>query len=391
VRMGALVTDKSRSREKSRLTAAALQEVERDLSIEDRMMQGKSLREGIPRSAHALWKPASDRPKPIDLLLMADEKKLSELLPIKYARMRASPFTFFRGFAALMATDLIGTPATGLIVQCCGDAHLGNFGIFGAPDRSLVFDINDFDETALAPWEWDLKRLATSAVLAGAQIKMGKKDQRISALTVVSAYRTHMRELAGLSTLEIWYSRFTEKEASQILNKTESKFAEEAARKARSRTGESLVNKIAKMKNGEWKIADSPPLVFHPPNHKEIFDHEVKESFDRYTDSLDDDRRALLQHYRMVDIAMKVVGIGSVGTTCGLILLVGKNGDPLFLQVKEAGQSVLEKYGGMNSSYSNQGQRVVSGQKLMQSASDIFLGWSNYEGKRFRGDIYFRQ
>ena len=356
-------------------------------SAQQRMAYGKKLRERVPRSSQAEWKPVPNRPDPIQLLKHADRGRLEALLPIRYARMKQSPFGFFRGSAALMAADLSTTPSTGLRVQACGDCHIANFGGFGSPERRLVFDINDFDETLPAPWEWDLKRLAASTVLAGRELGVGDKRCSSAARTMVRSYREHMREYAEMRALEVWYSHldaeiFIDDARTAAARKRWSEIEKNATRQ----TAEHVFPKITAVKNGRLRILDRPPLVYHPPDIASISAH-VHEMFERYRRTLPEERRVVLQRYHVVDIARKVVGIGSVGTRCDVALLMAGANDPLFLQFKQANPSVLAPYAG-KSRYSNQGERVVTGQRMLQSASDVFLGWARGDDGC---DYYFRQ
>jgi uncharacterized protein (DUF2252 family) len=356
-------------------------------SAKQRMAYGKKLRERVPRSSQAEWKPTPNRPDPIQLLKHADRGRLGALLPIRYARMKQSPFGFFRGSAALMAADLSTTPSTGLRVQACGDCHIANFGGFGSPERRLVFDINDFDETLPAPWEWDVKRLAASTVLAGRELGVGDKQCSSAARTMVRSYREHMREYAEMRALEVWYSHL---DAEIFIDEAQTAAARkrwsEIEKNATLQTAEHVFPKITAVRNGRLRILDRPPLVYHPPDIASISAH-VREMFERYRRTLPEERRVVLQRYHVVDIARKVVGIGSVGTRCDVALLMAGANDPLFLQFKQASESVLAPYAG-KSRYSNQGERVVTGQRMLQSASDVFLGWARDDDGC---DYYFRQ
>jgi uncharacterized protein (DUF2252 family) len=356
-------------------------------SAKQRMAYGKKLRDRVPRSLQAEWKPSPNRPDPIQLLKHADRGRLEALLPIRYARMKQSPFGFFRGSAALMAADLSTTPSTGLRVQACGDCHIANFGGFGSPERRLVFDINDFDETLPAPWEWDVKRLAASTVLAGRELGVGDKHCSSAARTMVRSYREHMREYAEMRALEVWYSHL---DAEIFIDDARTAAARhrwsEIEKNAVLQTAEHVFPKISAVKNGRLRILDRPPLVYHPPDIATI-GKRVREMFDRYRRTLPEERRVVLQRYHVVDIARKVVGIGSVGTRCDVALLMAGANDPLFLQFKQANESVLAPYAG-KSRYSNQGERVVTGQRMLQSASDVFLGWARGDDGC---DYYFRQ
>jgi uncharacterized protein (DUF2252 family) len=354
---------------------------------QERMTAGKALRESVPRSSHAKWVCPVVRPDPIALLQNADRGRLPELLPIRYDRMRKSPFAFFRGAGALMAADLAVTPKTGIRVQACGDCHVRNFGGFGSPERRLVFDINDFDETLNAPFEWDVKRLATSIVLEGRQIGARERHCEDAVRAAVASYREHMREYARMRALEVWYSHLDAEifieEAKTTIAKKRWKHIED---KAKSQTAEHVFPRIADVVKGRPRIIDNPPLVYHPRKAKKL-EKQVREMFRRYRLTLSGERRVLLDRYHIVDIARKVVGIGSIGTRCAVILLMAAQDDPLFLQFKEALASVLDPYAG-KSGYSNHGERVVTGQRMLQSVSDIFLGWTRDDEGH---DYYFRQ
>ncbi|MFY9802865.1 MAG: DUF2252 domain-containing protein [Candidatus Acidiferrales bacterium] len=356
-------------------------------SVEERMAQGKALRDRVPRTAHGKWKPPANRPDPVATLKASDRGRLQELLPIRYGRMIQSPFAFFRGAASVMAADLAETPKTGLRVQACGDCHLLNFGGYGSPERQLVFDINDFDETLPAPWEWDVKRLAASVVLAGRQI--GARDRICSdgALATVASYRTHMRDYARMTALNTWYSHLDAdvfiKEAKTADDK---KFWRQVEKSAKLQTAEHIFPKMTEVVRGRRRIVDRPPLVYHPRNFSQIDDH-VRAMFHRYRQTLPDERRVILDRYQIVDIARKIVGVGSVGTRCAVALLMAGENDALFLQFKEALPSVLEAYAGKNR-YQNHGERVVTGQRMLQASSDVFLGWTRDDDGH---DYYFRQ
>jgi uncharacterized protein (DUF2252 family) len=355
---------------------------------EQRKARGKALRDKCPKKAHAAWKTPSDRADPIELLIRSSEGRRPQLVPIRYGRMMQSPFTFYRGAAAIMAADLAHTPTSGIRVQACGDCHLLNFGGFGTPERRIIFDINDFDETLPAPWEWDLKRLATSFVIAGRNNNFRKADTREAALRCVQSYREWMREYADMGPLEVWYQRIDmDTLMASIRRKSRKKLAQQQVDKAVSRTtAEDDFPKLATIEHGKVHIKDNPPLIFHQTDvNAAEYGDLVQGAFHRYRETLPDDLKVLLDHYEIKDVAIKVVGIGSVGTRCVVVLLMASDNDPLFLQVKEARASVLEPYAG-KSMYANHGQRVVAGQKLMQAASDMFLGWTEE-----RGDFYVRQ
>lgn len=356
-------------------------------SVKERLAAGKALREKVPRTSHGEWKLPPNRPDPIELLKHTDQGKLENLLPIRYGRMRQSPFAFLRGAAALMASDLAATPVTGIRVQACGDCHVANFGGFGSPERRLVFDVNDFDETLPAPWEWDVKRLAASCVLASRELNLSERHCADAARNTVRSYREHMREYAEMRALEVWYSHL---DAEVFINEAKTAAAKEKwksmEKAARRQTAEHVFPAITRVENGGRRIIDQPPLIYHPPGTARMGRH-VRETFERYRQTLPEDRRVILNHYHIVDVAGKVVGVGSVGTRCAVALLMAAVHDPLFLQFKEARASVLAPYAG-KSRYDNQGERVVTGQRMLQSASDVFLGWArDNEGH----DFYFRQ
>ena len=301
-------------------------------TVNARLTAGKALRKSVPRASHAKWVCPANRPDPIELLKKSDRGRLSELLPIRYGRMQHSPFAFFRGAGALMAADLATTPKTGIRVQACGDCHVSNFGGFGSPERQLVFDINDFDETLHAPWEWDVKRLATSIVLAGRQMAARERHCSEAVRLAVASYREHMGEYARMRALEVWYSQLN----AEILieeadTTTAKKYWERAEHKARLQTAEHVFPRITKVVKGRPRIIDIPPLVYHPRQMIKL-GKRVREMFHRYRLTLPEERRVILDRYQIVDIARKVVGIGSIGTRCAVILLMASQHDPLFLQ-----------------------------------------------------------
>ncbi|NJO42540.1 MAG: DUF2252 domain-containing protein [Cyanobacteria bacterium CRU_2_1] len=353
----------------------------------DRQIAGKDLRTIVPRSAHAKWQPAADRPDPIALLEQSSQGRIQSLIPIRYGRMLRSPFAFLRGSASIMAADLATTPSTGLRVQACGDAHLLNFGGYATPERNLVFGLNDFDETLPAPWEWDVKRLATSIVVAGRDMKLSADDCREIAYAGIRSYRENMSRYAQKTVLEVWYSRIDISILLELTNGSRHhKHVQRHMEKARTRTSHSVFPKLTQVVDGERRIIDNPPLIYHLPPHDSL-EAEVREVMEHYRHSVRDDLHVLLDRYRLADIAIKVVGVGSVGTRCAIALLMAGENDPLFLQIKEARPSVLEPYAG-KSVYQNHGQRVVAGQRLMQAASDMFLGWAQSDQNY---DFYIRQ
>jgi uncharacterized protein (DUF2252 family) len=359
------------------------------LTRDERKAAGKALREQVSRRSHARWKASARRPDPVDLLVQSSKGRLPQLIPIRYGRMMQSPFAFYRGAAAIMAADLARTPASGIRVQACGDCHLMNFGGYATPERHIVFDISDFDESLPAPWEWDLKRLAASAVIAGDNNGLKKADAREVAAGCARSYREHLAAYAEMRALERWYERI---DAEELLATVESRpwkkrIQKKIAKELSRSVAEDDFPRLTDVKNGRVRIKDNPPLIFHLSSRRAAEQGRVIQNvFRRYRETLTDDRKALMDHYEIKDVAAKVVGVGSVGTRCGILLMMAGEDDPLFLQVKEARASVLEPYAG-KSVYANCGQRVVAGQKLMQAASDMFLGWTEDRGRHF----YLRQ
>ncbi|GAL92882.1 MAG: DUF2252 domain-containing protein [Microcystis wesenbergii TW10] len=355
-------------------------------SREERIQIGKSLRERLPRSSHAIWQPPAAGREPIEIIEASNRGRLQELIPIRYGRMLRSPFTFLRGSAALMAYDLATTPKTDVIVQACGDCHLLNFGFFATPERNLVFDINDFDETLPAPWEWDLKRLVVSFVIAGRDSDLSDRESKAAAIDCARSYREHLREYSRLSPLEVWYTRIGVEQVLEMApDEKTRKIREQMMTKARERIIEHLYPKIVTQSGGRNRFVDQPPILYHV--NEPDWETLVREGLEDYRQSLPEERRVLFDRYQLEDFALKVVGIGSVGTRCYIALLFSEDNHPLILQVKEACPSVLEPYTA-KSQYENQGQRVVTGQRLMQSSSDIFLGWT--QGRR-GNNFYLRQ
>ena len=346
----------------------------------------RELRGAAPRSSHATWKPPDDRRDAVDILREQEKTRIPELVPIRHERMLGSPFTFLRGAAAVMAADLAHTPTSGLRVQACGDAHLLNFGVFAAPDRRLVFDLNDFDETLPAPFEWDVKRLAASVFVAARERAFSKPASRSAARAAASAYRTRMLAAAELTHLDVWYARIAVDDLLALVRKAQARKLETGVvRKASHATSVGALDKLTTLVDGQRRIIDAPPLTEHLPQRVGAVD--AASVLRRYIRSLTDDIRVLLARYQVVDFARKVVGVGSVGTDDSVVLMMGdRDRDPLFLQVKEAQPSVLEQFAG-RSRYRNHGQRVVAGQRLTQAASDIFLGWTRLDER----DYYVRQ
>lgn len=352
----------------------------------ERIEAGKELRTALPRATHAKWKPPAKRCDPIDVLEESNQDRIRDLVPIRYGRMLKSPFTFLRGSAGLMAHDLASLPKTGAQVQACGDCHVLNFGLFATPERNLVFDINDFDETLPAPWEWDLKRLSTSIVIAGRDQGVSDDDCRTAVIECTRAYREHLREYSRMSPLEVWYSRLDAETIIDMAPDTETrKRRERLAEKAHEHIVEYLFPKIVSQVAGRYRFVDQPPVLFHVAESD--FEERIREGLEDYRQTLPDERQILLDRYRLEDHAMKAVGIGSVGTRCAILLMFSEENHPLVLQVKEARRSVLEPYT-TRCPYENQGQRVVVGQRLTQSSSDIFLGWVR---GRLGYDFYVRQ
>lgn len=355
----------------------------------DRRDEGKSMRLAVPLASHAQWQAPTNRRDPVDLLIESSVGRVPELLPIRHGRMMQSPFAFYRGAATIMAADLAGLPSTGIRVQACGDCHLVNFGSFATPERRQIFAINDFDETLPAPWEWDIKRLAASFVVASRSNSFSTGEARAAAQTCARSYRERMREFSKMGVLDVWYfSIDMEAMLEQVKDETTKGRAKKRIAKAREREVlDEDFPTLVTFENGRHRIRDNPPLIYHLQDEEEaVVKARVLEAFDHYRATLAEDRRVLLDHYEFKDIAMKVVGVGSVGTRCSIMLLMGGADDPLFLQVKEARTSVLEPYAGQ-STYPKHGQRVVMGQRLMQSTNDIFLGWT----KTDNGEFYLRQ
>jgi uncharacterized protein (DUF2252 family) len=371
-------------------------------TVAERREIGKKARKRFPREALAGWEPAGDRPDPMSILEAQDATREPDLVPVRHGRMLVSPFTFYRGAAAIMAVDLRELPRAGLTVQLCGDAHLSNFGVFASPERTLVFDVNDFDETLPGPFEYDVARLATSFVVAARNNGFAAAEARACAMESVSAYRLAMREFAGMRTLDIWYAHL---DVDQLLAQARSfaplerktlKRGQKTIEKARTRDSLQALEKLTEIVDGRRRIVSDPPIVIPARDihglaglsPEDLFG-AVHEQLVSYRSTLPDDRRYLLERFEFVDLARKVVGVGSVGTRAWIGLLEGRDdGDPLFLQVKEATASVLEDHL-PKSRYAQPGERVVQGQWLMQAASDIFLGWTKgvQEGRYY----YWRQ
>jgi uncharacterized protein (DUF2252 family) len=370
-------------------------------SVDQRAAAGKAARAKVPRSSHAAWKPAARRRDPVKVLEDQAKSRVPELVPIRYGRMLASPFTFFRGAAAIMAMDLAKSPQSGLHVQACGDAHLSNFGVFAAPDRRLVLDVNDFDETLPAPWDWDVKRLAASFAIAGRDRDFTPNETQAAVLTTARSYREAMREFATMRNLDVWYARLDVEgllaEVAKVADKKQMKAAQKNVAKAHKKNSMKAFDRLVRVVDGEPQIISDPPLLVPARDllsdgQRQEFEERMVELLASYRESLKGDRRHLFDSYRFVDLARKVVGVGSVGTRAWVILMMGRDGqDPLFLQAKEAEASVLEPYVAP-SEFENHGERVVQGQWLMQAASDILLGWLPALGIDDRErDFYVRQ
>jgi uncharacterized protein (DUF2252 family) len=372
-------------------------------SLKERRKRGKALRQEINFSSHSEWAPAADRPDPISLLQAQDEGRIQQLLPIRYGRMLASPFAFLRGSAVVMAADLASTPNIGERVILCGDAHLSNFGVFASPERRLIFDINDFDEAYPGPWEWDLKRLAASAVVAGRENRFKEKKCRSLAVDLTRKYAEAMGKFAQAHTLDVWYYHVEADAVLEVFDRASKQGKKRAAKmlkKARRKTHQQTLEKLTHFEDGRRRINSDPPLLvpmrewglekmFSEDELRTITEQNVEDAWSQYLESLPDERRYLLQRYTIRDGALRVGGVGSVGTHCIILLLEGEaEDDALILQLKEAGPSVLESYL-TTRRYKDHAHRVVTGQRLMQAVSDIFLGWhtSNLSGREF----YWRQ
>jgi uncharacterized protein (DUF2252 family) len=397
-------------------------------TVSDRKAKGLEAQDRAPLSSHSTWSPAADRPDPVALLGEQDKTREQDLVPVRHGRMMVSPFTFYRGAAKIMAADLADTPVAGLDAQLCGDAHLSNFGVFASPERRLLFDLNDFDETLPGPFEYDVKRMAASFTIAGRNNGFSPADARAATLASVRAYREAMASFAQMGTMDIWYAHLDEdelmasirstvtearKEAKAAkrgkarkpesrgekqdkLAKKAEKRAVKAAAKAHTRDSLQALSKLGELADGKYRIVSQPPIVVPLRDLAATFglsageaDHAIHDQFRAYRETLQDDRRKLLERFQIVDAARKVVGVGSVGTRAFIVLLQGRDAqDPLFLQVKEATASVLEPYV-RKSRYRQHGERVVQGQRMMQAASDIYLGWT--KGLDVRRYFYWRQ
>jgi len=373
---------------------------------------GKAARSVVPRSSQGAWEAQPGRPDPVALLESQAASRVPELVPIRYGRMLVSPFSFYRGAALIMASDLDATPRSGLDVQACGDAHMSNFGVFASAERNLVFDVNDFDETLPGPWEWDVKRLAASLAIAGRERGYSDRERADVVVEAASSYRTEMARLANTRDLDVWYARMDidkvladigdelgltgPKSADKAMSRIKAR-ADKALAKARTRDSMQALAKLTEVVDGETRFVSDPPLLvpieeLYPEQESGALTDLLHQLLRRYRSTLQSDRQHLLEQFRFISIARKVVGVGSVGTRAWVLLLVGSNGtDPLLLQAKEAQASVLEQFVG-KSRYQNQGERVVAGQHLMQASSDIFLGWERVTGlDGVERDFYVRQ
>jgi len=360
-------------------------------TIEKRFQLGKELRKKFPRIAQGEYKPSPDRADPVSILEEQGKTRLPDLVPIRYARMLTSPFAFLRGAAAIMAADLSANgETTGITVQACGDMHVANFGVFASAERNLIFGINDFDETFPGPWEWDLKRLVASIVASGRFLGADKDLCKESVMKAVSTYRKKMKEYAYKGNLELWYSTINAKDVLKALNPSARKAADRIMSKARQRTHMQVLGKMTDLVDEKYRLKVNAPFIVRETHSQagRPIEEALGLLLESYFKSLAHDRKTLLMNYRIVDIARKIVGVGSVGTRCWIIFLTGNNSDdPLFLQVKEAQPSVLEPFLDRSSSHTDHGRRVVEGQRLIQGAPDIFLGWGELDGIHF----YVRQ
>ena len=373
----------------------------RNRTPQERAALGKAARSSVPRSSHAEFAPTPKRPDPVEVIETQSATRVPELVPIRYGRMTESPFRFYRGAAAIMAGDLADTPRSGIRTQLCGDAHLLNFRLLASPERRMMFDINDFDETLPGPWEWDVKRLSASFVIAGRANDFSAKERAGIVRSTVRSYREWMRRFAGMGNLPVWYARFDEEWvraqfAPELSAGTRDRWSRAVA-KARTRDSLQAFGKLTHIVDGQVRIAADPPLItplqdLLPDVERGALEKEIHRLIERYGQTLQSDRRFLLEQYRVADMARKVVGVGSVGTRCWIVLLLGRDDqDPLFLQAKEADESVLAPFAGAGG-YRTQGERVVCGQRLMQATSDIFLGWERVDGiDGRRRDFYIRQ
>ena len=372
---------------------AAMRKVERSTPKET-AAAGSAIRSEVPRSTAGHWAPATDRPDPVAMILGQSANRVPDLVPIRHGRMLVSPFTFYRGAALIMAADLARMPSSGIYVQACGDAHLSNFGMFATPERTMAFDVNDFDESHPAPFEWDLMRLAASIVVAADDNGFPRKVSRRIAQHAARRYREQVRALSEMNFLDVWYSKVDVRDRMQAAagtaTKSERKVARKMAKKAQRKTNVGALDRLAERVDGQWQIKDEPPLIIRADVTPQLR-KQLGGFYKQYLESLPKHLLPLMHHYKVVDFARKVVGVGSVGTQAFVMLLIGtRNSDALFLQLKEADDSVLERYT-VGDLFKHQGARVVFGQRLMQASSDTFLGFASATGGRKKMDFYVRQ
>lgn len=361
---------------------------EKGLSYLERSNFGKSLRKKTSRASHSQWKPPSNRNDPIDILIKSNEGRLEDLIPVRFGKMAKSPFAFLRGSASIMASDLSKTPASGLQTQSCGDCHLVNFGAYATPERNIVFDMNDFDETHIAPWEWDLKRLAVSFIVAGREKNYSDKINKRAVLAVVRSYLENMRNFSSMKILDVWYSKVDENKILKTFSQDKEYIKNfiKSRREFRKNSDYNNLSKLIERKHGEFRIKDQKPVIYHSDDIDHTKD-KMSKFFSLYKDSLPEEKKYLFNKFKFTDVAYKVAGVGSVGTRCYIALFTGEDKTPLLLQVKEARQSVLAPFT-QKSKYTNNGERIVTGQRLMQAASDIFLGWTKTDDEKH---FYVRQ
>lgn len=358
------------------MSAAASHNSDQWLNRDQRRAAGRAFRDSLSRSHHAIWKPPTNRPDLVSLLEESNYDRLPDLIPIRYGRMLQSPLAFLRGSAVVMAGDLAGLPATNIRLPICGDCHLQNFGWFASPERNLVFDITDFDESRTAPWEWDVKRLVASVVVAAQGLSASKAIQKEFAATVAREYRERLTEYADLAPLEMWYLRIDASELqSHVQDVAFKRQLPKLIETARQKTVDKMLPKILERVENQLRFKDRLPLIYHPQDFDQYRD-KIGRVMQEYRKTLSDERRMLLDRYRVVDVAYKVVGVGSVGLRCSIALMLDPDERPLVLQIKEARASVLEKFIGP-SDRTHHGHRIVHGQRVLQAASDIFLGWGN--------------
>jgi uncharacterized protein (DUF2252 family) len=354
--------------------------------FKEKYAAGKDIRNKTPRSEHAKWKASHNRPSVSKMIELSNYDRLPNLIPVRHYRMSASPFVFYRATASIMARDLSHTASSGIFVQTCGDCHLMNFGGFATPERHLIMDINDFDETLPGYWEWDIKRLATSFILAAREKQFSENHAEEVSMELLSAYREALKEYSNMKFIDLWYLKFDlEEMAAQHKEQSKERLAKTLA-KAKNQTNDTVFYKMTSDNMGQFNITEEPPLIMHPFDLKESMTM-IETFLNEYKNTLQPDRKFLFEQYKVTDVALKVVGVGSVGTRCYVVLLLNDDNEPLFIQVKEARQSVLEPYI-KPSIYQHHGERIVQGQRLMQSASDIFLGWTTgLQGRHY----YLRQ